>query len=189
MSAPNSELDSSDSESGGHRWATVGPMVIDMFAMDEEEEGTEQHNNSWSKEQINSNTEMMVLPGAELASHPSCVVCLVDFQAGEEVMKMRHCPCSQPFHKLCLVTWLRGRGYCPYCRGGRLVGEQDGDELVSDDEEDDEEEEDGEEEEDDEEKDDEEEDDEEEKYNEGDGEEDGAISLDHLLGHIMAYNK
>ena len=117
MSAPNSELDRSDSDSGGHRWV-LAPSLIDMFAMDEEEEEeTEQLNNSWSEEQIASSTKMMVLSGAELASHPSCVVCLVDFQAGEEVMKMRHCPCSQPFHKLCLVTWLRGRGYCPYCRG------------------------------------------------------------------------
>ena len=166
MAAPNDELDvlslvSSDSDSSGflHR------HIIDMFAMDEEEEEeeTEQHNNGWSEEQIASNTEMVVLPGAELASHPSCVVCLADFQAGEEVMKMRHCPCSQPFHKLCLVTWLQGRGYCPYCRGGSLVGEQDGeeDEVESDDKEDGEEEE--------------EEEDDEEKYNDGDGEEDDGL--------------
>ena len=114
MAAPDDELDllslvSCDSSGFLHR------HIIDVFAMDEEEEA-EQHNNSWSEGQIASNTKMTVLPGAELASHPSCVVCLVDFQAGEEVMKMRHCPCSQPFHKLCLVTWLRGRGYCPYCR-------------------------------------------------------------------------
>ena len=44
---------------------------------------------------------------------------------------MRHCPCSQPFHRICLVTWLQGRGYCPHCRGGRLNEEDvDGDEVI-----------------------------------------------------------
>ena len=103
----------------------LGEVALWDMEEGESEEETEQQNDSWTEEQIASNTKILVLPDEELASWPSCVVCLGDFQAGEEVIKMRHCPCSQPFHRLCLVTWLQGRGYCPYCRGGRLVEDEE----------------------------------------------------------------
>ena len=73
----------------------------------------------WTEQEIGDIPTRRQLKLGELASHPSCRVCLKDLVEGEEVTALQ-CPCRQPFHPPCLATWLQGRGSCPACRGGQL---------------------------------------------------------------------
>ncbi|KAL3646185.1 hypothetical protein CASFOL_011365 [Castilleja foliolosa] len=47
------------------------------------------------------------------SSNSSCVICLTDFEVGEEVVVL---PCSHVFHALCVGTWLGTHTRCPWCR-------------------------------------------------------------------------
>jgi len=46
-------------------------------------------------------------------SRKSCVICLNDFQDGEEI---RSLACNHLFHKPCIDSWLTQKGCCPICR-------------------------------------------------------------------------
>ncbi|KAF2098579.1 hypothetical protein NA57DRAFT_65983 [Rhizodiscina lignyota] len=51
-----------------------------------------------------------------LAVGERCLVCLCDFEAGEEARKL--VKCGHLFHRLCIDQWLTtGRNSCPLCRG------------------------------------------------------------------------
>jgi hypothetical protein len=48
-----------------------------------------------------------------LATKPSCVICITEFELGEERVIM---PCEHGYHRACLKTWLSIRNTCCVCR-------------------------------------------------------------------------
>eukprot|EP00252_Welwitschia_mirabilis_P004575 TRINITY_DN14890_c0_g1_i2.p1 TRINITY_DN14890_c0_g1~~TRINITY_DN14890_c0_g1_i2.p1 ORF type:complete len:285 (-),score=39.61 TRINITY_DN14890_c0_g1_i2:318-1172(-) len=47
-----------------------------------------------------------------------CSICLESFLAGEQLTRLK---CQHRFHSICLTTWLRICGDCPYCRANALL--------------------------------------------------------------------
>ncbi|CAM9883405.1 unnamed protein product, partial [Hapterophycus canaliculatus] len=43
----------------------------------------------------------------------SCAICLVDYEAEDELRKL---PCEHAFHKPCVDSWLTVNASCPNCR-------------------------------------------------------------------------
>lgn len=50
----------------------------------------------------------------ENGDRPSCVVCMNDFENGDE---LRVLPCKHEFHLQCVDRWLKVKKECPLCRG------------------------------------------------------------------------
>ncbi|KAL9131541.1 MAG: hypothetical protein Q9217_000555 [Psora testacea] len=58
----------------------------------------------------NNGNQIVIIPGER------CLVCLEDYQVGEEVRQLAQC--SHLFHRECIDEWLTtGRNSCPLCRG------------------------------------------------------------------------
>lgn len=54
--------------------------------------------------------------GLQIASGERCLVCLCDYEPGEEVRQLSKC--THVFHRQCIDEWLTtGRNSCPLCRG------------------------------------------------------------------------
>ena len=47
------------------------------------------------------------------ASHTNCVICLLDYEAGNEIMILN---CGHRFHKECGSRWLESSSKCPLCK-------------------------------------------------------------------------
>ena len=82
--------------------------VMDGSLLMEMEEGVR----GLTEQEIGDIPTRRLMELGELASHPTCVVCMEELKEGEEVTVLQ-CPCRQPFHPPCLATWLQGRGSCP----------------------------------------------------------------------------
>eukprot|EP00929_Paragymnodinium_shiwhaense_P083656 TRINITY_DN44653_c0_g1_i1.p1 TRINITY_DN44653_c0_g1~~TRINITY_DN44653_c0_g1_i1.p1 ORF type:complete len:282 (+),score=51.58 TRINITY_DN44653_c0_g1_i1:94-939(+) len=57
----------------------------------------------------NDSDSAEMLPGVA-SSSPSCAICMQEFCAREEVMRL---PCTHVFHAACAMEWLRRRPVCP----------------------------------------------------------------------------
>jgi len=47
-------------------------------------------------------------------THSTCVICLNDYEEGEEIVRAEKC--HHMYHKECLLNWLAQHDICPYCR-------------------------------------------------------------------------
>mmetsp|Transcript_9454 Transcript_9454/g.13026 ORF Transcript_9454/g.13026 Transcript_9454/m.13026 type:complete len:273 (-) Transcript_9454:165-983(-) len=47
---------------------------------------------------------------------PRCCVCLEDFEADNTEQSIVKLQCNHPFHKECVVSWLKDHNTCPVCR-------------------------------------------------------------------------
>jgi Ring finger domain len=56
----------------------------------------------------------------DMKSNPSCDICLMDYQVGDEVTISHNPECSHIFHKECILEWVRKRQTCPCCRRNYL---------------------------------------------------------------------
>mmetsp|Transcript_23663 Transcript_23663/g.65814 ORF Transcript_23663/g.65814 Transcript_23663/m.65814 type:complete len:281 (+) Transcript_23663:114-956(+) len=69
--------------------------------------------------EVNARTVTTTLRGEETpqsslsAEHRQCMVCLENFQGGDEV---RILPCLHRYHSGCVDPWLTSRGSCPLCK-------------------------------------------------------------------------
>ena len=67
-------------------------------------------------------------------NHPSCAVCLVDYQEGDCVSFSHNPKCSHHFHKACILEWLKDdHDECPCCRNNYLTFGDDNDNLTNND--------------------------------------------------------
>jgi hypothetical protein len=67
---------------------------------------------------IESNHGAVIL--LDLKSNPTCDICLMEYQIGDEVTISRNPDCLHIFHKACIIEWLRKRQTCPCCRRNYL---------------------------------------------------------------------
>lgn len=44
----------------------------------------------------------------------SCSICLVDFEPGARIAKVKSC--GHTYHEVCLTTWLEQKNECPLCK-------------------------------------------------------------------------
>jgi Ring finger domain len=51
---------------------------------------------------------------ADIENQKECVICLTEFEEGEEIRKLPQC--GHEFHVGCIDQWLRSRSSCPSCR-------------------------------------------------------------------------
>ncbi|VEU34066.1 unnamed protein product [Pseudo-nitzschia multistriata] len=56
-----------------------------------------------------------------------CDICLLEFEAGDEVAWSPNLKCSHTFHKECILDWLVRKQTCPTCRQDYLKGNTDDD--------------------------------------------------------------
>jgi hypothetical protein len=64
-------------------------------------------------EETLASIERLTWPPSEPTSQSSCMICLGDFQAGEEYRRL---PCRHVFHSSCVEEWLRRCTDCPICK-------------------------------------------------------------------------
>ena len=53
------------------------------------------------------------IENSHLDEGAQCGICLKDYTLGESVRRVQ---CGHFFHTDCIVTWLRSKTTCPYCR-------------------------------------------------------------------------
>ena len=70
-------------------------------------------NRGASQEQINATTKTTQVKQNDIPKEKQCVVCLSEFQPGEQVRTLR---CNHSFHKDCVDTWLHRNKTCPICK-------------------------------------------------------------------------
>jgi hypothetical protein len=70
-------------------------------------------NRGASQEQINATTKTTLVQQDDIPKEKQCVVCLSEFQPGEQVRTLR---CNHSFHKDCVDTWLHRNKTCPICK-------------------------------------------------------------------------
>jgi len=58
------------------------------------------------------NTALVTFEGAEATADGQCIVCLEQFQPGEE---LRILPCLHRYHRSCIDPWLQQNAKCPSC--------------------------------------------------------------------------
>jgi len=64
-------------------------------------------------EETLADVERLSWPPAEPTSQSSCMICLGDFQIGDECRRL---PCRHVFHSSCVEEWLRRCTDCPICK-------------------------------------------------------------------------
>jgi len=64
---------------------------------------------------LDENTMPVELTPEELAEHPTCPICIDDYQNGGEVI-VKTKTCGHFYHKQCLKNWLNTARTCPICR-------------------------------------------------------------------------
>jgi hypothetical protein len=45
-----------------------------------------------------------------------CLICLNDFDEGDEIRASKNTECRHIFHKECMTVWLKNKNECPICR-------------------------------------------------------------------------
>eukprot|EP00850_Spirogloea_muscicola_P017227 SM000146S00947 [mRNA] locus=s146:107302:108369:+ [translate_table: standard] len=53
-------------------------------------------------------------PAGDGAQDSQCAICLMDYDKGEEVVRLP--PCGHAFHAACIDSWLNTQTTCPICR-------------------------------------------------------------------------
>eukprot|EP00850_Spirogloea_muscicola_P011560 SM000072S21194 [mRNA] locus=s72:196568:197642:- [translate_table: standard] len=53
-------------------------------------------------------------PASDGAQDSQCAICLMDYDKGEEVVRLP--PCGHAFHAACIDSWLHTQTTCPICR-------------------------------------------------------------------------
>jgi hypothetical protein len=60
-----------------------------------------------------------------------CAICLVEYEAGDEISWSHNKSCNHAFHRECIIDWLISHDECPCCRHNYLsFGDDDDDNVV-----------------------------------------------------------
>lgn len=73
------------------------------------------HDAPQKQQQLQNDLSCHKEKGNQSSSSP-CMICLDDFNVGDDVCHSRYPQCSHMFHKTCLLTWLDHSDECPCCR-------------------------------------------------------------------------
>lgn len=60
--------------------------------------------------------DLSVDANSEESSIEVCIICMEDYQVGEEIGWSKNRQCHHVFHKECILKWLKTRRQCPICR-------------------------------------------------------------------------
>jgi hypothetical protein len=52
--------------------------------------------------------------------HEQCAICLVEYEAGDEISWSHNKSCTHAFHRECIIDWLISHDECPCCRHNYL---------------------------------------------------------------------
>ena len=70
------------------------------------------------------------MTSSNLLLHPSCAICLENFDSSSDVKQLPLC--HHIFHQNCLTEWLRHHRYCPMCRTNLSTNEQRSNSIFND---------------------------------------------------------
>lgn len=76
------------------------------------------------------NHRSILVNSTNLLLHPSCAICLENFDSSSEVKQLPIC--HHVFHSNCLMEWLRQHDSCPMCRTNLSSMEQRSNSIFND---------------------------------------------------------
>ena len=108
------------------RRETVQPVEDQRAAKRERREKRRQYvethlvGRKWSEELSTDDSSSEEEDSSDATEH-ECPICMLAFEAGDEVCESNNLQCSHVFHRTCMKQWLEKHEECPMCRETYLL--------------------------------------------------------------------